>query len=143
MLPDNILLFNDKITMACSIENRVPFLDNDLIQFIEQLPANYKISQGVTKKLLRQVAKRHLPVEITKRKKRGFKTPFSIWLNDTSNTDFLDLIKSANSFSSIYFNSTYVEDLLKKYQAGHSSNFKKLYALFSLEMWYLNFYKKF
>jgi asparagine synthase (glutamine-hydrolysing) len=142
MLPDNLLLFNDKITMACSIENRVPFLDNDLIEFIESLPIKFKLRNGISKYLLKKVAQKYLPYQILNRKKRGFKTPFSEWLKNPQNTQFLDLINSTNSLSSQYFNKGYIENIYSKYQNGHLNYFKKLYAIFSLEMWYLNFYKK-
>ena len=143
MLPDNLLLFNDKITMACSLENRVPFLDNDLVNFIERMPVKYKIKDGKSKYLLRKMAARYLPYSIINRKKRGFNTPFSVWLKDPTNGYFLDLIKSSGSFSSQKFNLDFIEQMLVQYRNGHNEHFKKLYTIFSLEMWYINFYKKF
>jgi asparagine synthase (glutamine-hydrolysing) len=143
MLPDNLLLFNDKITMANSIENRVPYLDVDLVNFIESLPIHFKV-QGKTGKFLhRQAVKEWIPREIIQRKKRGFSTPVDEWFQDTLAETLEDLISDSDSFSRLYFN----VDSLKKIIDSHrkkKGNYKNpLFLLLSLELWYKNFYKRF
>ena len=79
-LADDLLLFNDKVTMANSLEMRVPFLDNELIAFIETLPSDLKV-RGTTRKYIHKKAvEAWLPREIVHRKKRGFQTPMDQWL---------------------------------------------------------------
>ena len=79
-LPDGILLCNDKMSMAAGLELRVPFLDLELMQFVERIPARRRIRPRQPKRLHRRAALRLLPPEIVNRKKHGFATPYDDWL---------------------------------------------------------------
>jgi len=80
-LPDQILTFVDRLSMAHSLEVRCPFLDADVVEFVTALPGNWKIRQGTTKYLLKQAARRYFPAEMVERKKEGFLMPISQWLS--------------------------------------------------------------
>jgi asparagine synthase (glutamine-hydrolysing) len=79
-LPDGILLCNDKMSMAAGLELRVPFLDLELMRFVERIPARRRVRPGQPKRLHRRAALQLLPPEIVNRKKHGFATPYDDWL---------------------------------------------------------------
>lgn len=142
MLPDNLLLFNDKITMANSIENRVPYLDVDLLNFIESLPVKFKLSGRTGKYLHREAVKQWIPKAIINRKKRGFATPVDQWFQEELSHTLWDLASSTNSFSRQYFNLPAVEKMLADHRNKKHNYKHQLFMLLSLELWYTNFYNK-
>ena len=71
-LPDELLMYADKLSMAHSLEARVPYLDRTVVEYVQRLDANFKIRNGTRKWLHRQVCQNYLPPQILKRKKRGF-----------------------------------------------------------------------
>ncbi len=81
-LPDELLIYGDKMTMALSLEMRVPFLDNQVVDVVERIPVEYKIRNGENKYILKKVALKYLPEEIIYRKKRGFNMPILKWLSN-------------------------------------------------------------
>ena len=140
LLPDQLLLFNDKVTMANSIENRVPYLDIDLINFIETLPIEMKLNGYLTKFVLRKAAKEWLPDSIINRKKRAFETPVGEWFKKELSDTLLQLVDSSDSFSRNYFNTGFIEKMVKMHATKKKDYQKHLFMLLSLELWYKNFY---
>ena len=141
MLCDDILLFNDKITMANSIENRVPYLDIDLMNFIESLPIRLKLKGKTGKYIHRKAAEEWLPQSIIDRKKRAFETPVGDWFkNELSNT-LIQLVDSSDSFSRNYFKIDFIKEMIMSHKAGKRDFKKHLFILLSLELWYKNFYQ--
>lgn len=140
LLPDQLLLFNDKITMANSIENRVPFLDIDLINFIETLPLKMKLNGQVTKYVLRQAAEQWLPASIINRKKRAFETPIGAWFKKELADTLRQLVESSDSFSRNYFNIKFIEEMIWMHVYNRKDYTKHLFMMLSLELWYKNFY---
>ncbi|MGB5554658.1 MAG: asparagine synthase (glutamine-hydrolyzing) [Flavobacteriaceae bacterium] len=140
MLPDNLLLFNDKITMANSIENRVPYLDIDLINFIETLPIKYKLNGKITKYVHRKAAEQWLPDEIINRKKRAFETPVGTWFKKELSEKLTELIDSPGSLSRQYFNVDFIKSMIAMHVAHQKDCKKHLFIILSLELWYKNFY---
>lgn len=143
MLPDNLLLFNDKITMANSIENRVPYLDIDLVNFIESLPVSLKLKGRTGKYLHREAVKKWIPNAIIQRKKRGFSTPVDEWFQDELSDNLTDLISAQGSFSRIYFNLSALQKMIADHRQRKHNYKHELFMLLSLELWYKNFYKNF
>ncbi len=143
MLPDNLLLFNDKITMANSIENRVPYLDIDLVNFIESLPISFKLKGRTGKYLHREAVKSWIPQKIINRKKRGFSTPVDQWFQDELSKTLEDLIISQDSFSRMYFNLNSLKRMITNHKQKKHNYKHELFMLLSLELWYKNFYKNF
>jgi asparagine synthase (glutamine-hydrolysing) len=81
-IPEHLLMRVDKLTMAHSVEARVPFLDHDLVEFAMRLPASYKLRDGVGKYILKKVASRYFGDEIVYRKKQGFGAPMERWFKE-------------------------------------------------------------
>ena len=79
-LPDGILICNDKMSMAAGLELRVPFLDVELMRFVERIPARARVRPRAGKRLHRMAMERLLPPEIANRPKHGFSTPYDDWL---------------------------------------------------------------
>ena len=140
MLPDNLLLFNDKMTMANSIENRVPYLDIDLINFIESLPMKFKLRGQTGKYLHRKAAEQWLPLSVINRKKRGFETPVGDWFKQELAHTLLDLVESPSSLSAIYFDVRFIKEMINQHQLKRKDYQRHLFILLSLELWYRNFF---
>ena len=81
-LPEHLLMRVDKMTMAHSIEARVPFLDHDTVDFARRLPTKFKLHDGVGKAIVKQVASRYLDKDIVYRKKQGFGAPMEEWFKE-------------------------------------------------------------
>ena len=143
MLPDNLLLFNDKTTMAHSIENRVPFLDKDLVAFVETLPSHFKLNGKIHKYVERKAAENFLPSEVMNRKKRAFETPIGEWFKTTLYDELIALISQKDSLTDLYFNKIAIINMIDEHKKGKRNYGKQIYTIYSLELWYQNFYLKF
>lgn len=140
MLPDDLLLFNDKIAMANSLENRVPYLDVDLVNFIESLPLHLKLRGKTGKYIHKKAAASWLPSSIINRKKRGFLTPIDEWLKGDISGMLNDLIDSPRSLSNEYFNKGQVKQMLEMHRRKKKDYQRQLFIILSLELWYKHFY---
>ncbi len=135
-LSDNLLLFGDKVTMANSLECRVPFLDLDFIKYVESLPASYKI-KGNTHKYIHKISmEKWLPQEIIYREKRGFEVPIGKWFEEGLSDMFLQLLERDNSGCGTYFDKSYIKSLVSEMDGENGRNLIKIYTLFSFELWY-------
>lgn len=140
-LSDNLLLFGDKMSMANSLEMRVPFLDVPLIEFIESLPSNMKLHGNIHKYIHKQSVKKWLPDHIIYRKKRGFATPMDQWLQSDFANVARELFNDSNSASRKYFNIQYINEMLDKHQ-GRKENFQRaIFGLLSFEIWHKSFFE--
>lgn len=143
MLPDDLLLFNDKITMAHSLENRVPYLDLELVNFIERLPVKFKRSGRTGKYLHREAVKEWIPRDIINRKKRGFATPVDQWFQSELSNTLSELVHDVNSFSRQFFNLPAIDAMLLQHKQRKRNYKHQLFMLLSLELWFNQFYKQF
>ena len=138
-LVDNLLIKADKMTMAPSLELRVPFLDYRLVEFCGRLPTHYKINQGNKKYLLKKSMGNLLPKTILKRKKVGFPTP----LKDMFQKDLYPFVRdtlSSQAFKSRgIFNQTYVTHMLDRHKQGAGDFHRELWQLLVLELWFQKF----
>lgn len=141
MLPDNLLLFNDKITMSKSIENRVPYLDIDLVEFVESLPISYKINNFQQKYLHKKAMSKWIPQEILNRKKKGFLTPVDNWFQGNLNNIMEEIITSSDSACNQYFEKDYLRRLFKEHHLKKANYSRHLFSLVSFELWYKHFFK--
>lgn len=139
-LPDNLLLLADKMSMAASVELRVPFLDIELFNFLESVPSKHKIKGLTTKYLHKQMASKWLPKEIIKRKKKGFNTPIDIWLKQNIGKKIKEELTDKASACSIYFNTDSISKFIDAHQVGKHDFKRNIFALWSFEKWYKNFY---
>ena len=135
-LADDLLLFNDKITMANSLEMRVPFLDLELVAFLETLPSNLKV-RGITRKYIHKKAvEAWLPSEIVHRKKRGFQTPMDTWLQNDLASAAQTLFEQSDSACGRYFDVAFIREMIAAHKKRRDDHQKRLYALLCFELWH-------
>lgn len=134
-LPDNILNIVDKMTMAHSIESRVPFTDIEVFKLSSTLTPKYKVRDGVTKISLREAARRVIPNESYKKKKLGFPVPIRDWIKED---DFYNEIKSTFEMDIAFelFNRDNIMKLLDDHKNGVRDNYRKVWAIYSFLKWY-------
>ncbi len=140
-LSDDLLLFGDKMTMANSLEMRVPFLDVDLVQFLERLSSKFKLKGFTHKYIHKKAVKQWLPKEIINRKKRGFQTPMDNWLQQGFAETVKSLLNERQSSCRRYFNLDYVNEMIDLHKARKQSYQRHLFALLSFELWHRNFFE--
>ena len=137
-LPDDLLIKADKMTMANSLELRVPLLDHRVLEFAAALPADYKMRGFSLKYILKRALAKRIPQPILKRKKVGFPVPYDSWmrrdLKDWLNEILLDRETSARG----YFRKSTVEKLLSE-NASSGRYSKELFSLAVLELWHRQF----
>ena len=135
-LPDDILMKQDKMSMASAIEGRVPYLDHELVEFTLTLPPSLKIRRGVPKYILRKYAERLLPKETTTRGKKPFYAPFERYLEHPEFRDIIDDTLSAESVARRgFFRPEAVERLRQATSAGEFVHAKQVFSLVVLELW--------
>ena len=140
-LPDDLLLYTDKISMKNSIELRVPFLDLELVNFLESLPSNYKVDVRNNKIIHKKLSEKHLSREIVHRKKKGFYTPRKIWFKGEFGQHFLNELKLDNGLFSDLFNKKYILKLFNSHREGKANYEKQIYLIIVLYLWIkTNFY---
>jgi len=137
-LADDLLLKADKMTMANSIELRVPFLDHELLEFAASLPESYKVRRLTTKYIAKRALASRIPEPILKRRKAGFPVPFGLWLR-TDLKDFAhQVLLDRTTIERGYFNSARVERLLQT-NAASGAYAKEVLSLLTLELWHRAF----
>lgn len=136
----DILAKADKMTMANSLELRVPYLDHVLFEFAATIPTRYKIKAGTTKYALRQAFKELLPREVIRRPKRGFPVPTRVWLLKELKEPVHKILK--NSFTPEYFNYNFVEKLFTDHLQGRADNSRRLWTIIIFLLWHDIFIKK-
>lgn len=134
-LPDNILNIVDKMTMAFSIESRVPFTDVEVFKLSSTLSQKYKVKDKVTKVALRDAAKRDIPNESYKKKKLGFPVPIRDWIRED---DFYNEIKTTFEMDIVdeLFNRDVIMKMLDDHKNGVRDNYRKVWAIYSFLKWY-------
>lgn len=135
-LPDELLMFGDKISMAHSIEVRVPYLDRTVVEFAQRLGAGFKIRNGERKWIHRQVCRNFLPPQILKRKKRGFAVNVvDGWFNSSVNGQLPEMLMDKNSLMYRLLNPSAARRLLDDHRSGRADNHKLLFSLVMVEQW--------
>ena len=134
-LPDDLLLLTDKMSMAVSLECRVPLLDHELVELAARLPADVKVRGGRLKHLMKLSLKGLLPENILNRKKRGFGTPMGAWLKG----DLAPLVRYLLSEESVkvrgLFRYAEIARLIAAHEANRLDGTDQLMALLNLEIW--------
>jgi asparagine synthase (glutamine-hydrolysing) len=134
-LPDELLMYADKLSMAHSLELRVPFLDKEVVEYVERLPASMKVRNGSRKWLHRQVCRTYLPDSILKRPKRGFAVNVvDDWFRGSADGKVAAL-RDASSKIYQYLRPTAVRELCEQHASGHRDNHKILFSLVLFEDW--------
>ena len=135
-LPDELLMYADKLSMAHSLEVRVPYLDRTVVEYVQRLDASFKIRNGTRKWLHRQVCQNYLPPRILKRKKRGFAVNVvDQWFQSTLKSQFSELLLDTSSLMFHLLKPESVRTLLKDHRSGRQDNHKLLFSLVMFEQW--------
>ncbi len=134
-LPDDLLLLTDKMSMAVSLECRVPLLDHQLVELAAAMPASIKVRDGRLKHLLKASLTDLLPDDILNRKKRGFGTPMGAWLKRELAPLLRRLLAAEVVKSRGLFRHTVVEQLIADHEANRIDGTDVLLALMNLEVW--------
>jgi asparagine synthase (glutamine-hydrolysing) len=133
-LPDELLMYSDKISMAHGLEVRVPYLDHELVEYVECLDASFKVRYGTRKWLHRRVAARQLPSEILKRKKKGFAcNVVDEWFRASLSRRMNDIFLDRGSLIYRYVRQDFVQRLLSDHRSGKEDYHKLLFSLIVLE----------
>jgi asparagine synthase (glutamine-hydrolysing) len=142
-LSDDLLMFGDKMTMANSLEMRVPYLDKELIKFLETLPSNLKLKGNKHKYIHKKASEKWLPSEIINRKKRGFEIPMDEWLQGSFADDAKKIFNDENSASRNFFNLNYLNEMIDSHKTGKENYLRHIFALLSFETWYKTFFENY
>jgi len=135
-LPDELLMYGDKLSMAHSLEVRVPYLDKEVVEYGERLTAAFKVRNGSGKWLHREVCKAFLPASILRRKKRGFAmNVVDEWFRTAQSRKMEEMLCDQQSHIFDYLEPAAVRSLLDQHRSGASDHHKILFSLVVLEEW--------
>jgi asparagine synthase (glutamine-hydrolysing) len=134
-LPDNLLERGDRMTMAASVEGRVPFLDHELVEYAFRLPRRFKIRAMSRKWIIKQVARQYLPNSIIYRPKNGFDVPLAQWFRGKLKDMCYDRICNRNGLLSQILRRQELEKILDDHCAYRKDNFLKIWTLLGLSIW--------
>lgn len=134
-LPQDILLKADKMTMANSLELRVPFLDKEVWDVARKIPTKYLIRNNKTKEIFRSVAAKEMPEDWSSRRKLGFPVPFSKWIREEKY--YLEVKKYFNEdYVSKFFDQEKINKLLENHYHNKENNGRKIYNIYIFLIWY-------
>lgn len=138
-LMKDILQKADRMTMANSLEGRVPFIDHEVYKVASSLPFSHKVSKENTKLALRDAAKKVIPNESYKKKKLGFPVPIREWMREE---DFYEEIKKTfeNDITKQFFNQKYILKLLEDHKNRKKDNYRKVWNIYCFLKWYKVFF---
>jgi asparagine synthase (glutamine-hydrolysing) len=135
-LPDELLMYGDKLSMAHSLEVRVPYLDREVVEYAEKLGGAFKVRNGTGKWLHREVCKAFLPATILRRKKRGFASNVvDEWFRAEQSRKMEDMLLDPQSHIFEYLRPAAVRALLEQHRSGANDHHKTLFSLVVLEEW--------
>lgn len=139
-LMKDILLKADRMTMASSIEGRVPFIDKEVFSVASKLPFDYKVTKENTKVALREAARKVIPTDAYKKKKLGFPVPIREWIKDGAFKEEIE--KTINSdVANRYFNVKFLNKLFNEHLSGKKDNYRKIWTVYTFIKWYQVFFE--
>lgn len=135
----DILLKADKMSMANSLEVRVPFLDKEVFEVARHVQPDYRVNREATKYAFRMAAKDYLPEEIASKKKLGFPVPTRVWLKDEK---YYNIVKTAfqSEAAQKYFNTDKIVKYLDDHKNGKADNSRKVWTIYMFLVWYNQFF---
>lgn len=139
-LMKDILLKADRMTMASSIEGRVPFIDKEVFKVASHLPFDYKVTKENTKVALRAAAKEVIPTEAYKKKKLGFPVPVREWIKEG---DFKEEVEKTltSDVANKYFNTKIINKMFEEHVNGKKDNYRKIWTIYTFIKWYQVFFE--
>jgi asparagine synthase (glutamine-hydrolysing) len=135
-LPDNLLERGDRMTMAASIESRVPFLDHELADYVSSLPDHFRVRGLRTKWILREAGRHLIPPRILERPKVGFRVPVNEWFRGEMRDYLMEHLASAASMTRGYYDAGALARVLTEHLNGRQNHEKLLWSLLNLEIWH-------
>lgn len=140
-LSGDILLKGDKMSMANSLEVRVPFMDKKVFELASTLPLEHRVTKHTTKRAMRAAALKHMPKKSAKRKKLGFPVPIRVWLKEDKYYNRVrEAFESPNAQK--YFNINELIKLLDDHKSGKRDNGKRIWTIFTFLIWYKVFFNE-
>ena len=136
---DDILTKVDKMSMAVSLEARVPLLDHKLLEFAARVPSSLKLRNGVSKHLLRRALDRHVPRSLMQGPKHGFTAPVGAWLRGPLKALAGDLLLDGRLDDRGLFRRAAVERLWTEHQDERTDHTHRIWSLVMLELWFRQF----
>lgn len=135
----DILLKADKMSMANSLEVRVPFLDKEVFEVARHIQPDYRVNREATKYAFRMAAKDYLPEEVASKKKLGFPVPTRVWLKDEK---YYNIVKTAfqSEAAQKYFNTDKIVKYLDDHKNGKADNSRKVWTIYMFLVWYNQFF---
>ena len=130
-----LLRKQDRMSMACSIESRVPFLDHPFVEFAARVPPGLKIRNGVTKYIFKRAAADLLPESIIHRRKMGFPTPVSDWLHGPAGTSAFELIQRPDGLLASCLDMEAVTSLIERHRSRRLDATDRIWRLLNLQLW--------
>jgi asparagine synthase (glutamine-hydrolysing) len=138
-LPELNLTYSDKLSSAASVEVRVPFLDNEVVEYMARVPANLKLRGTTRKYLLRQAMKGVLPPQVIQRRKAGFGAPVRTWIRRELRTMVDDLLSESTTRNRGYLDPAAVRSMIARNRDGVEDNTLRIWALLTFELWHRTF----
>jgi asparagine synthase (glutamine-hydrolysing) len=135
-LPGDILTKVDRMSMAASLESRVPLLDHKLIEFVTRIPASMKMKGTETKHIFKSAVRDFVPPEILDRPKQGFGVPIQKWINEQLRGRIRETLTGARARERDYIDPRYVNVLLDEHERHRRDHSAQLWSLFMLELWH-------
>ena len=136
----DILLKADKMSMANSLEVRVPFLDKEVFNVARKLPTDYRVNRRATKYAFRMASKKYLPEATATKKKLGFPVPIRVWLKEDK---YYNIIKEAftSPAAEKYFNTDKIMQYLDDHRAGKGDYSRKVWTVYMFLIWHKRFFE--
>ena len=138
-LSDDLLLYGDKMSMATSIEARVPFLDVEYMRVAEALPASLRIHGSTLKYIHKKVLAKWLPPDVIGRRKRGFETPIDRWFRSELSGYVRQTLLAPGAACPTYFRPAAIEALIGEHTSGRQDHRRQLFSLLIFEIWHRQF----
>jgi asparagine synthase (glutamine-hydrolysing) len=130
-----LLMKQDQMSMACSIESRVPFLDHKFVEFAASVPPQMKLRGKQGKYIMKKAVENLLPHNIIYRKKMGFPTPITAWLMQDQAKTIREYLRDPEGLLAAYVNFEYLDDLLDKHDSGLHDATDRIWRLLNLQVW--------
>lgn len=135
-LPDELLMYGDKLSMAHGLEVRVPFLDREIVEYVQRLDSGYKVHNGTRKWLHRRVCESYLPKQIISRKKRGFAVNVvDDWLRGAVSGEMQQVLDGGSEDIFAYLNPERLQNLWDLHQSGQEDHHKLLFSVIAFQKW--------
>src|SRR5882672_1200868 len=135
-LPDNVLEYTDKMSMAVGLEVRVPYLDHHVVEHAHAMPFEYKLKAGNSKRILREAFADLLPPENVNARKKGFNFPLATWMRDHFDSYFDRQMTRESVKANGLFNWDYIQTLRQQHRTGRKDNSYPLFSLIMFDAWY-------